>query len=283
VISIERCPGRQADVNSYLLSDIENVIVVELLRNSAEAEELADHVEATGKRLMEVFISHGHPDHYIGAGVIHRRFPDTPIKVASSEIRDDIVRFSVWMETVGWLDTGPHMKPRSDRNPLGFDYASLISALTEPFLSLPLEASRIHVQYDYAPCECGHMSTMFIPEQRVFFAFDFLYNRVHAWCGPGVDKRAIQNWMESLDGIRQRTPTGGWTFYCGHGAEGDERLITAMKHYLQTFVAVTSASETPNAALTKMKELVQEFAQDDFLLPHSVNFHVNETPLTAVT
>src|ERR1700677_2398875 len=71
MIEIQRYAGREANVNSYLLSDAENVIVIDLLRNSNEAVALADHVEATGKKLACIFISHGHPDHYIWS----RRLP----------------------------------------------------------------------------------------------------------------------------------------------------------------------------------------------------------------
>lgn len=59
MINIEQYKGTQADVNSYLISDASNVIVVDLLRNSAEAEELANHVEASGKILKSIFITHG--------------------------------------------------------------------------------------------------------------------------------------------------------------------------------------------------------------------------------
>jgi hypothetical protein len=37
MIDIQRYAGTQANVNSYLLSDADNVIVVDLLRNSPEA------------------------------------------------------------------------------------------------------------------------------------------------------------------------------------------------------------------------------------------------------
>ncbi|PYX76364.1 MAG: hypothetical protein DMG72_05000 [Acidobacteria bacterium] len=49
----------QANVNSHLLSDA-SLVVVDLLRNSLEAEKLADHVEARGKKLEMIFVTHGH-------------------------------------------------------------------------------------------------------------------------------------------------------------------------------------------------------------------------------
>jgi len=277
MIEIQRYAGQEANVNSYLLSDAENVIVIDLLRNSNEAVALADHVEGTGKKLVSIFISHGHPDHYIGLGVFRRRFPDAPVKVASTDIRDDIIGFSQWMESVGWLDAEPGMKVRSNKNPGGFDYAGVIQVLNEPVLRLPLAPSTIFVRSDYAGGECGHMSTLSIPQQSAFMAFDLLYNRVHAWCGPGVDKPEIRNWIQTLSQIARETGGEGWTFYCGHGREGGHEVVTNMQHYLETFIAVTSAAESRRAAIMKMKELFPGFAQDDFLLLHSVNFHVKES------
>jgi glyoxylase-like metal-dependent hydrolase (beta-lactamase superfamily II) len=260
-----------------LLSDANNIIVVDLLRNSLEAEKLADRVASSGKKMNLILITHGHPDHYIGLGVFHRRFPNVIVKVASSKIRDDIISFSNWMESVGWLEAEAKMKVKSAQNPEGFDYSNLIEVLSEPFLRLPLEQTRIQVQTDYPATECSHMTTLSIPEQRTFLAFDLLYNHVHAWCGPGVDQAEIRNWILVLDRIKRVASNGGWSFYCGHGESGDKRLVDDMKKYLETFVEVTSAAKTRQEAINRIKALFPGFAQEDFLLLHSVNFHVKET------
>ena len=281
MIDIQRYTGTQANVNSYLLSDADSVIVVDLLRNSPEAEKLADHVASSGKKLETIFVTHGHPDHYLGLGVFHQRFPNVPVKVASREIRDDIIGFSGWMESVGWLDAEPTMKVKSIKNPEGFDYAGIVQVLETPFLKLSSEPTEIEVQCDYPGSECGHMTTLCIPEQRAFLGFDLLYNRVHAWCGTGVGKAEIHNWISTLDAIQQKTRDGDWTFYCGHGSEGKKELTSNMKEYLQTFLKVTSAALRREDALGRMKELFPGFAQDDFLLVHSVNFHVGENPASS--
>lgn len=129
MIGIERYQGEEASVNSYLISDARNLIVVDLLRNSAEAKKLADHVASTGKKLDSIYVSHGHPDHYIGLGVFQARFPDVPIRVASPKIREHIIAFSNWMDSVGWLNAETKMKVKSEKNPGGFDYANSIEVL----------------------------------------------------------------------------------------------------------------------------------------------------------
>jgi glyoxylase-like metal-dependent hydrolase (beta-lactamase superfamily II) len=118
MIDIQRYAGKQAHVNSYLVSDADSVIVVDLLRNSPEAEKLADHVQASGKKLETVFVTHGHPDHYLGLGIFHRRFPSVPVKVASRGIRDDIIGFTQWMLPASghWLPT--RISSRSGKTPI---------------------------------------------------------------------------------------------------------------------------------------------------------------------
>jgi len=277
MINVEVYKGTEANVNSFILSDTKNIIVVDLLRSSKEAEMLADHIENSGKNLHAIFITHGHPDHYIGLGVFHSRFPNVPVKVATKEIRDDIVGFSQWMESVGWLDAEPHMKVKTDDNPNGFDYANVISVLDEPYLTLPLEENKIQVRADYPGNECGHLATLAIHEQKTFIASDLLYNGVHAWCGPGVDKPEINSWIEVLNQISKIDKDGSWTFFAGHGGSGDRSIVTAMQNYLRTFLEVTASAKTQEGAIKKLKAQFPGFAQEDFLLVHSVNFHVKES------
>jgi hypothetical protein len=65
-------------------------------------------------------------------------------------------------------------------------------------------------------------------------------------------------------------------FLCGHGSEGKRELISNVKEYLHTFLKVTSAAQSRKEAIGKTKELFHGFAPDEFLLVHSVNFHVKE-------
>jgi glyoxylase-like metal-dependent hydrolase (beta-lactamase superfamily II) len=122
------------------------------------------------------------------------------------------------------------------------------------------------------------MTTLCIPEQRAFLGFDLLYNRVHAWCGTGVGKAELENWIHSLDAIKRKTTASEWTFYCGHGSEGTRETLSNMKAYLQTFIKVTSPARSREEVIEKMKQSFPGFVEDDFLLVQSVNFHVTENP-----
>ncbi len=138
--TITRFAGRTASVNSWIVTNATHALVIDALRSESEATELAETIKATGKTLWGVLVTHGHPDHYIGLRTLKEHFPDARVVVASQAVKDDIIGFSMWMESVGWLDQIPRMKPKSAATPDGFDYSSAIGVLDGPTVELPAAA-----------------------------------------------------------------------------------------------------------------------------------------------
>jgi len=128
------------------------------------------------------------------------------------------------------------------------------------------------------PAVNAAMTTLCIPHQGLFSGFDLLYSGVHAWCGQGVGKSEINNWIQTLETISRHTKDDDWTLYSGHGAQGKREILGNMKQYLQTFLKVTSAAASREEATGQMKKRSPGFAQEEFLLVQSINFHVRESP-----
>ena len=128
--------GVEATVNAYIFSDDNSIILVDSLRNSDEATQLANLIKQEGKSLTHLLITHGHPDHYTGMNVIKNQFPEVEIVVTTPEIKNDIAGFSTWMESVGWLEKEPTLKPKTEANPNGFDYEANIKVLNADKLTL---------------------------------------------------------------------------------------------------------------------------------------------------
>ena len=74
-ISIVRFAGREANVNAYIIHNATHAVVVDSLRNREEAAELAQAMRRSGRRLQAIFVTHGHPDHYIGSRTLKEAFP----------------------------------------------------------------------------------------------------------------------------------------------------------------------------------------------------------------
>lgn len=47
------------------------------------AREMLAWVEKTGRVVTEIYITHGHGDHWLGAPVVHERFPDAVVRATA--------------------------------------------------------------------------------------------------------------------------------------------------------------------------------------------------------
>src|SRR5580658_827367 len=271
-MKIELFAGREANVNSYFVHNKTNGIVVDCLRNREEASELAQKVRASGLKLQAIFVTHGHPDHYIGSRTLKEAFPQASILVASPAVKADMAGFSRWMESVGWLDKQPQMKPKDAAHPDGFDYESQVEVLSGD--SLQLEGGgMLTVRSDYPATECGHMTTLFAPALNTLMTGDLTYHGVHAWAGQGVLREHIVNWVRILGELKATHSDPKTRVLPGHGIPGDSGLFDTMRIYLDDFTSAVDGEPSDASALDRMKRLYPGFEQEGFLLLQSVAFH----------
>jgi glyoxylase-like metal-dependent hydrolase (beta-lactamase superfamily II) len=271
-LQIERFAGREANVNAYIIHNATHAVVVDSLRNRAEAAELAEAVRTSGRTLQAIFVTHGHPDHYIGSRTLKEAFPSARILVASEAIKTDTIDFSTWMQSVGWLDQQPQMKPKSVASPDGFDYAGQIEVLAGDRLTLE-GGGDLEVRSDYPATESGHLATIFVPDQKTLLTSDLTYHGVHAWAGQGVLREHIANWVRVLGDLKQKYADPDVVVLPGHGTPSDPTLFDRMRVYLDDFVSAVDGERTDSDALARMKRLYPGFEQEGFLLTQSVAFH----------
>jgi glyoxylase-like metal-dependent hydrolase (beta-lactamase superfamily II) len=259
-------------VNAYIVHNATHAVVIDSLRNREEAAELAQTIRKSGRRLQAVFVTHGHPDHYVGSRTLKEAFPGARILVASEAIKADTLGFSKWMDSVGWLDKQPQMKPRSDAAPEGFDYEGQIEVLGDDRLVLE-GGGVLEVRADYPATESGHMSTLFVPGENALLTSDLVYHGVHAWAGQGVLREHIANWVTVLGDLKARYSSPDTRVFPGHGAPSDPTLLDRMRVYLDDFVSAVTSEPTNAAALERMKRLYPGYEQEGFLLAQSIAFH----------
>lgn len=272
-ISVDMFKGETASVNSYIFSNGQSLIVMDVQRSTSEAQKLAKVIKAKGKPLSHILITHGHPDHYIGMEWLHKAFPDAKIVVANKEIKQDIIGFSTWMESVGWLDAEPTLKPKSDKNTGGFDYENNITVLSGKSLKFN-EGGELKLETHYQPAEANHVTTVFLESLNAFFMSDLGYNKVHLWMGQGVTVQHIQNWRKQLASFEVTYGELNPVIYPGHGDPTDIKLFATMIEYMKNFQRITSTTDSKKVAMSEMKKLYPDYKEADFLLKYSVDFHL---------
>ncbi|MBC8104154.1 MAG: MBL fold metallo-hydrolase, partial [Cytophagales bacterium] len=77
--------------NSYLIFGEREALLFDVVQTRRDASQLADRITASRRRLTTIFISHAHPDHYLGLDVLASRFPRARV-VALPEVVADIRR-----------------------------------------------------------------------------------------------------------------------------------------------------------------------------------------------
>jgi len=268
-LTIDVYHAEEANVNAYIISDKKGTIIVDCTRNSEEARKVAALALSKGTIPTKMLITHGHPDHYLGMGAMLQEFPDLKIVVASKEVKDDIINFTAWMDSVDWLEGEPNMKPKSEQYPDGFDYYMRLEVLETNEIILP-GGSVLEVNVDYPPTESAHVTTIFSPDLNALITSDLTYNKVHIWLGVGVEREHIKNWQEQLVLLMKKYGPLEPTIYPGHGEPTDVSIFEIDKTYMDDLLNAVEISETEEEAKQKMMQLYPDWQNTEFLLTQSI-------------
>ena len=73
---------------STLISGDRDAVLVDALLTTSEGERLAAWVRDAGKRPRAIFVTHGHGDHFFGAGPVLDAFPGTSLIACDQQVVD---------------------------------------------------------------------------------------------------------------------------------------------------------------------------------------------------
>ena len=213
--------------NSYLISDADDALLFDVFQLRSDATQLADSVEASGKRLAKVWISHAHPDHFLQLDLIVERFPDADV-LTTPNVIEDLRADGPWMFDLLKEKLGPEAAQR------------LVEPTTIDGTSLALGGSTLDV-VEFGAGEAKHHAGLHLPDRQAFVTSDLIYNGAHLY----LQEHNLEGWLARLDEFeRFASAHGVQTLYPGHGPAGGLSLIQGTREYLQAFV---TALKTENA------------------------------------
>jgi len=239
--------------NAYLLSDGEEALLFDVFQLRSDAGRLADSIDASGRKLIKVWISHAHPDHFLQLDLILDRFPEVEV-LTTRNVLDDLKADGAWMFDLLKGRLGPE---RPDR---------LIEPAAIDSTSLSVGALELDV-VEFGPGEAKHHACLVLADRRAIVASDLVYNGAHLY----LQEHNLEGWLARLDELDQLAARRGLrTIFPGHGPAGGLSLIQGTREYLQAFAAAVEAPSVERAReaiLSRFPDHRVEQFLDAFSLP----------------
>jgi glyoxylase-like metal-dependent hydrolase (beta-lactamase superfamily II) len=213
-------------VNSYLVEGERRLVAIDGTLTVSGGRAVRERIEAIGKPLAALLVTHAHPDHYGGAVEVVAG-SEAPI-VATAGVdaairRDDDAKEAILRPMFG--DEWPIERAFPNR-------------LVEPGAELSFGDIELAVR-DLGPGESPHDSMWLLGEDRsTVFCGDQGYNHMHSYLADGH----WESWLANLDALGAELPDGV-TLLPGHGDRAGRELLDWQRGYIDRFVAAVRAGE----------------------------------------
>lgn len=234
--------AKGALVASTMIEGENEIILVDAQYIPSEATKLVEQIKATGKNLKAIWISHGHPDHYLALGTVLEAFPDTPVYATAECVEVMNQRTATYVE--------------SARNNPGFagetfpDNPVIAEAFTED--SMELDGKTIEIMDMVG--DTKNVGSLYIPSLNTLIATDVVYSGVHVFMIESNTPEVRQAWMSSLDKIKELNPE---KLIPGHKApnvslDDPTALLDGMAKYIETYGGAVTSKGTADEAKTEI-------------------------------
>lgn len=233
-------------VSSTLFTGERDAVLVDAQFYREDVAALGDMIARSGKRLTTIYVTHGHSDHYFGAGEIVRRFPGAKVAALPS-VADYIGRnHAEEVKTVGAMFGDRAVVPNLLPQALDGD-------------TIELEGHSLKA-LDIGQGDISPSTTLWVETLRAAVPGDIVYNGIHMMLGLTGPEQWDQ-WIRSIDAIEALAPA---VLVAGHKrAElpDDEpgRMLAESRAYIRSFAEVARADPSVDAIVSAMSAIYPSF------------------------
>jgi len=226
---------------STLISGDRDAVLVDALLTTSEGERLAAWVQNTGKRPHAIFVTHGHGDHFFGAGPVLDAFPDAQLMACDQQVVDQARGQTTPGAIASWNSRFAGQFSQSPAVP------TLASSQEFDLEGHPLLFRTI------GGADGALATIVHVPDMQAICSGDIAYNNIHMWLWNSTPA-SREAWLASLDAVAALKPS---TIVTGHkdpDAPDDDatRVLDQSRRYIEDFDQTVAKSSTPVQVIDAM-------------------------------
>ena len=221
-----------------------DAILVDTLITYDQVDALADWIQAKGRPLSRIYITHGHGDHWLGLARLTQRFPGAT-GLATAEV---LAQAADPAMAGYWEALFPGEIPVAGQKVL----PQLLTAGT-----LDLEGNDLLV-IRIGQADTAHSTVLHVPSLAAVVTGDLAYNQVHMMTAETGEPERAQ-WIANLDAVAALEPA---FVVAGHKKVdngNDPKIISESQQYLRDFTRIAAGETTTVGIVTRMTELYPDW------------------------
>src|SRR5262245_18808269 len=202
---------------STLIYGREDAVLADPGMTSDQARVLGDWVAAHGRNLTDIFITHGHGDHWFAASLLAERFGARVVASAGTiaQMRGNAAaRPLLWDKVYSGIPESP------------------VTAVTVPGNRFALEGHELEI-VEVGSTDSDDTTVLWVPDLRLVVAGDVIYNGVHMYLAQSVVAGGFGPWRKAIDTVESLKPRHIVSGHQNKALDDDaERQIAETRQYL---------------------------------------------------
>jgi glyoxylase-like metal-dependent hydrolase (beta-lactamase superfamily II) len=196
----------------------------------AQIQQVGDWIERSGKRLASIYATHGHGDHWFGAGELARRFPGVTVYATEGSIEVMRQQATQGREQL-WDRIFPGQIPPTP-----------VLAQPVPDGGLLLEGNEV-VAVETGHTDTDKTSVLHVPSIGLVAAGDVVYNGVHQYILEGGNG-GLREWLRALDQVESLQPRFVVAGHKNRDLPDDPAAIDQTRQYLRDVIRLLDDKPT---------------------------------------